>query len=343
MDNKVFLERDHMKTWTIVVAVLAMGAPSLAADWQKDFKKTFAEARAAAQAADKPMYLHFTTTWCHWCRQIEKDDYSSDEGRKALEPFVCATLDCTVLTGQPGAEAKINLDLMKRFAVSGYPSLVMVTADGAFLHSWSGYMPVAAFARELEKPLKVLQEYKDFVKELAKGDKTTYEHNLKAMNGYAKFQKWDSAAEAAQVIRKLDAKDEKGDAAMAAYVQYKAARAANASGDKIKAALEEVKKFDPKNEKGLLETGMWDYATAYFDVQQYKETVAILSDLIGKASKLKDAQRTYGLLGQSQMQLGDRKAAQASIEKAIAEDPKSPMVTRLQGLLDRIKSGGGAR
>ncbi|RPI59478.1 MAG: DUF255 domain-containing protein, partial [Planctomycetaceae bacterium] len=60
------------------------------------FKTTYADAMAAAKSADKPMYLHFTTTWCGWCRKIEKDVYATEAGKKALADFVPATLDCTL-------------------------------------------------------------------------------------------------------------------------------------------------------------------------------------------------------------------------------------------------------
>ena len=77
----------------------------------KDFHTTYAGAVQAAKAQGKPLYLHFTTTWCGWCRKIEKDIYASPEGKKMLKNFVAASLDCTVPRGQkPTAEVQRNLD-----------------------------------------------------------------------------------------------------------------------------------------------------------------------------------------------------------------------------------------
>src|ERR1035437_8319673 len=117
-----------MKKLMIAAIVAAMAMPCQAeVDWTKAFATTFADAQKAAKAGDKLMYLHFTTTWCGWCRKIEKDVCSSHQGATLLEPAACATLDCTVPQGaKPAGEAKINLDLMKKYMVSGYPSLVIV-------------------------------------------------------------------------------------------------------------------------------------------------------------------------------------------------------------------------
>ena len=123
-----------------VVAILAFPAAVLAAD-VKGFHKTYAEAVKIAKAEGKPLYLHFTTTWCGWCRRIEADTYASDIGGKALKDFVPATLDCTVRgIANPPKDVLANRALMGRLGGSGYPFLAMLRHDGALLNTVGGYV-----------------------------------------------------------------------------------------------------------------------------------------------------------------------------------------------------------
>ena len=89
------------------------------------FKKDFTEAQKDAAKAEKPLYIHFTTDWCGWCRKIERDIYASDEGKKILADYVPVSLDCT--------KEGFNSKFMAKYGLSGYPTLLIVTADGAVL------------------------------------------------------------------------------------------------------------------------------------------------------------------------------------------------------------------
>jgi thioredoxin-related protein len=318
--------------------VLAAGAANGSEPGLEGFKRTYADALAAAKVADKPLYIHFTTTWCGWCRKIEKEVYASDEGKKVLANFVPATLDCTVeKSGKPGEQAKINMALMQMYGMSGYPSLIIMTADGAVLESWAGYVPIDGFKARLERANKGLAEYRAFQKEADAADKNNYEFNVKAMTTYRKYQKWDSAAEAAQQIRTLDADNKMGNAATASYVLWRAGKAGGMTADKLAARLNDVKTFDPKNEKGALELAMFEQASSQAQTGKIQECIATLNELTSKAAKLNDGQQVYLLLGQAQAGAGDFAAAKASIEKAIAIDPKSPNAARLKAILKQIQ------
>jgi thioredoxin-related protein len=314
----------------IVAVFLATRTP--AADVE-GFHKTWAEAKKAAEAAGKPIYLHFTTTWCGWCRKIEKDVYANPEGKEALKPFVAASLDCTVPRGQqPSGEAKRNLELMRKWGGGGYPFLVMVSPDGAVLNSFAGYKPVPAFKAELTKARATWKEYRAFESEAAKADTKSYEYNAKAMALYAKVRKYDRAAAAAEKLLQLDPKNEKGRAADAAGVLLNAAQA---DGDekKAQAALALIKKHDPRNDSGVLERSVFRYALATFQGsrrlpadernKRLKLAIAALTDLTGAGVKLTDAQNDYHLLGFLHSIVGGKDKARAALQKALAADPDS--------------------
>jgi thioredoxin-related protein len=318
---------------TLVIGLLTPVA--LTADNLEGFAKTYAEAQKAAKASGKPMYLHFTTTWCGWCRKIEADVYANPEGKQALADFVTASLDCTVAKGeQPAGDVKINMQLMEKFGGSGYPFLVILTPEGDLLHSWAGYAPMPQFQAELKKALANYKEYKDFVAYAAKADKSGYGYNVKAMDVYSKMVRMDAALEAAKLVRKLDPENEHGDAAAATLVQIHAALAAQGE---TKNLLAELKKFDDANEKGLLEQGYWEVAMTALNAGKLDRGAALLAELTDSTKKLTQAQQIYGTLGMVYAQQGKLADANKAIDKAIAANPNSPVVERLRAIQAKIK------
>ncbi len=324
-----------MKSLLSITAILSLLASVAPADNLEGFAKTYADAQKSAKASGKPMYLHFTTTWCGWCRKIESDVYAKPEGKKALADFVTASLDCTVDKGeQPSPEAKINLELMRKFGGSGYPFLVILTPEGDLLHSWAGYAPMPQFETELKKALANYKEYKEFVAYAAKADKSGYEYNARAMALYSKMTRTDAALEAARLVRKLDPDNKKGDAAAATLVQIRAALAAQGE---TKDLLADLKKFDGANDKGLLEQGYWDVAMTALNASQMDRGAALLVELTESAKKLVQAQQVYGTLAIVYARQGKLDDASKAIDKAIAADPASPVVERLKEIQAKIK------
>lgn len=330
-----------MRSLIAMATIAVLTSCTFAADWESTFKKTYVSAEQAAKADNKPMYLHFTTTWCGWCRKIEKDVYSDDGGLKALGDFVPATLDCTDTAKQPAtAETKINIGLMKKFSMSGYPSLVIVLPDGAVLHSWAGYVPLDEFPKELDKAKATEKEYKQFLKDSEKADKTAYDYNAKALAMYVKVQKWDAAVEAGKQINKLDPKNEKGDGAQIAFAQYKAGVTGDQGAEKIQAGLDAVAKADPKNEKGFLEKAYADSATMKAQKGDFKGGAADLAFLTTNATKLSNAQETWANLGMFQLRAGDKDKAKASFQKAIEADPLSEMAPKIKQFVEKLDQAG---
>jgi protein disulfide-isomerase len=311
----------------IVAAALTavLVSPALAGDWDY-FSKTYAAAEKVAKAEGKPLYLHFTTTWCGWCRKIEKDIYSAEEGKKALSPFACATLDCTEpKDGEPSADVKFNLDLMKKYGGQGYPFLVMMTPDGVLLHSFAGYKPLPAFKEELAVAEKNFKKFRDFDAYAAKADKAGLEYNLKAMDLYSSTGAWAKAGEAAEVVKKLDPKAEKSDAAVVAFSILQAAEERKDPAEKVQPLEEEVLKADPKNEKGYMEKVLFGRAQELLagagrgpnrDKAKLEQAAAALQMLLDKAAKVSDKTNVYGFMGFIQFQAGKFDEAIASMQKA---------------------------
>ena len=162
----------------VIAMILTSTSPAAEVE---GFYQNIAAAQKEAKKLNKPLFLHFTTTWCGWCRKIENDIYKTKEGKEALKGFVCASLDCTVPGGKtPPAQQKANLEMMAKYGGSGYPFLVMVTPDGVLLNSFAGYKPLPGFKKELTKALANWKKNKAFEAYTGKAEKKSYEYNKRA-------------------------------------------------------------------------------------------------------------------------------------------------------------------
>ena len=311
------------------------------------FHRTYADAEKVARKEGKPLYLHFTTSWCGWCRRIENDVYKLPGGKKALSPFVCATLDCTVPRGQkPSKVAAFNQQLMRKYGGGGYPFLVMVTADGDVLHKISGYKPLEAFKVDITRAEENFQKLKAFQAYAAKANKAGYEYNAKALSFYSDTGSWDKAATAAAAIKKLDPTFKKGQAATASYAILRGVKTNNKA--RIVALEDEVIRHDPKNAEGYLQKVLWGRAARAYgttarnpDKKVQKagalEGAKALKQLVASAEKVSNEANVYGFLGYLSAKAGLDDEAVTALEKAIQLEPTSRRVPMLKKLLQDIK------
>ena len=96
---------------------------SLAATAQTDFRHiTFSEAKAAAKAENKLVFIDFYTEWCGPCKRMATAVFPLKEVGDFINPkFVCVKID---------AEKGEGKDLAKTYNVKAYPTFVITDADG---------------------------------------------------------------------------------------------------------------------------------------------------------------------------------------------------------------------
>jgi thiol-disulfide isomerase/thioredoxin len=158
------------------------------------FQGSFEEALAQAKASNKLVFIDFWTTWCGWCKRLNKDTFSDDTVVTEMKDIICISIDAESKTGKPIAE---------RFKVKGYPALILLAADGTPEDSIGGYLPPDKFKKEIQRVRSGQGTIGDFKKQVA-ADKTDLEKRFQLAQKMQDLG--DDAGHDAQMaeIRKLD-------------------------------------------------------------------------------------------------------------------------------------------
>lgn len=120
-------------------SALVLVARVLAAEaWGTDI----AAAKALAKKQGQPILLDFTgSDWCGWCIKMKKESLD----QKAFTDFaaknvVLVEVDFPSKKALSADTKKQNDDLKKQYKVNGFPTFVLIDADGKELGRQVGYL-----------------------------------------------------------------------------------------------------------------------------------------------------------------------------------------------------------
>src|SRR2546428_419933 len=116
------------------------------AEWMTDLRAALAKAKAEK----KLVLLDFTgSDWCGWCIKLDKEVFSKPDFKNfAKENLVPVTLDFPHGKKLPKHTVDQNTKLKSEHGVSGFPTIVLLDADGKAINKWGGYS--ATFFDELK-------------------------------------------------------------------------------------------------------------------------------------------------------------------------------------------------
>jgi protein disulfide-isomerase len=119
--------------------------------WLTDYK----QAQQQAKANNKILLLDFTgSDWCGWCKKFDREVLLKPEFKDfARNNLVVVELDFPRTKPQTPELRKQNRELAQQYEIVGFPTILVLSADGQKLWRYDGYFPdgPAAFIAQLQK------------------------------------------------------------------------------------------------------------------------------------------------------------------------------------------------
>jgi thioredoxin-related protein len=120
--------------------------PALAQEGVEFYQGDWEGLKQKAQESGKPFFVDFKTSWCGWCKVMNKKTFSHEKvGQYANENYIAYRID---------AEKGKGPKLARKYKVRGYPTIVFFNSEGEKVKTVSGYQGPDAF-------LSLLKRYKD--------------------------------------------------------------------------------------------------------------------------------------------------------------------------------------
>ncbi len=111
----------------------------------------FEKALTEAKAQNKLVLVDVYTDWCGWCKKLDRDVYPSAEVQKEWKTYFTATkidAESQAVHSYFGKQ-ETERQLAAGWAVSGYPTILFLDANGKVLRIISGYHAPSEFAQLL--------------------------------------------------------------------------------------------------------------------------------------------------------------------------------------------------
>lgn len=141
----------------LLMSLLILASVSVSAqteEWTQDYSAALAEAKETG----KPVLLNFSgSDWCKWCVKLDKEVFSKEAFKAYAEDnLVLVLVDTPARKKLKPAVAKQNDELKKKFAIRGFPTVLLVDGEGKVI-AQTGYQYGGA------------EKYVEHLKELVKG------------------------------------------------------------------------------------------------------------------------------------------------------------------------------
>ncbi|MCE5200381.1 MAG: thioredoxin family protein [Armatimonadota bacterium] len=128
------------KSYTLIEKAYYGGsAESNSINWQQDCDRAF----DYAQSAKMPVMINFYANWCGQCKRMDRNTYPNPGVVTLSRQFVCVKVD-----------SDKNRDLVRKFNVIGYPTIIFLDSISREANRVSGYREIEWFLRDMKKALK---------------------------------------------------------------------------------------------------------------------------------------------------------------------------------------------
>lgn len=116
-------------------AILDLGRP------KPEWPSNYAQGAAQAKTEQKPIILSFTgSDWCPACQELDKYVLNTGVFRDyAAKNLVFVEVDLPQHKSLPGTQLQQNMQLVQKYGIQGFPTLVILSSEGKFLGQMVGY------------------------------------------------------------------------------------------------------------------------------------------------------------------------------------------------------------
>jgi thioredoxin:protein disulfide reductase len=111
----------------------------------------FGPALARAKTSGQPVLVDFYATWCGVCKGMDRQTFRDPQVLRSLGRVVTARVDSEETTDRSGHR---GVDLAERYRVEGYPTLVLMDAEGREISRHTGFLSAEQFVAWLERGLR---------------------------------------------------------------------------------------------------------------------------------------------------------------------------------------------
>jgi thioredoxin-related protein len=128
---------------TALVLVMALaGCAKETADQGEHSWMTYNEGMKLAAKLGRPVVIDFYTSWCKWCKVMERETFSNEKVASYLgKNFICIRVNAEDKTGSLVYEGRTysQAGLAKAFKVKYYPSIAYLDGGGKLLFVDPGF------------------------------------------------------------------------------------------------------------------------------------------------------------------------------------------------------------
>lgn len=106
-----------------------------------------------ARDMGKPVVIDFYTSWCRWCRVMDKETFKNEKVASYLnEHFISIKLNAEQTTGslKYGGKTYTPAQLARAFKLTGYPSIAYLNGQGELIYVDGGFKKPEQFMVNLK-------------------------------------------------------------------------------------------------------------------------------------------------------------------------------------------------
>ena len=128
-----------------LLCLTALFAAAVGAQGSTGWVKSVEEARSQAESSNRLILVDLYADWCHWCKRLESDVFSSDEFQRYSKKFVLLWVDT-----EDGAE---GADLQEQFSAYNLPTILILDHRLVEFGRVEGYSPTGQFIGVVEREI----------------------------------------------------------------------------------------------------------------------------------------------------------------------------------------------